>query len=102
MTQSQCVVAVYTVQLFLDICYNCSIHAVLVNEICIYVSHNPSHYIPAVSQSSTFAKNAFELRDNAGTCVLFLSAKSLADKEKWLKCFQKEQEIVQRDKESGK
>lgn len=60
-----------------------------------------SCYLLIVSQSSTYAKNAFEVRDNTGACVLLLSAKSATEKEKWLKSFKNEQEIVQRDKESG-
>ncbi|XP_067949089.1 rho guanine nucleotide exchange factor 4-like [Watersipora subatra] len=54
-----------------------------------------------VGNSHTSAKNAMELQDQDGNCVLFLTAKSPADKEKWMKFFSKEREIIQHDIQSG-
>lgn len=52
--------------------------------------------------SSTYVRNALELRDQEGTTVLILCAKSQTDKDKWLKCFSKERETVNYDKENGR
>lgn len=47
-------------------------------------------------------KNAFEVRNEDGVAVLSLCAKTSSEKEKWLKCFGKERQVVQKDRESGK
>lgn len=47
-------------------------------------------------------KNAFEVRDAEGTVVLVLSAKTSTDRDKWIKSFTREREVVQHDLESGK
>ena len=58
-------------------------------------------FFPTASNSSTYLRNAMEVRDEDGNSVLTLCAKTAADKEKWLKCVVKERDVVKQDKENG-
>ena len=58
-------------------------------------------FFPTALNSSTYLRNAMEVRDEDGNSVLTLCAKTAADKEKWLKCLAKERDVVKQDKENG-